>query len=401
MENNSNRKKTVVLGVTGGIAAYKALDIVSRLRKKDINVHVIMTRSAAQFVTPLSFQSLSQNYVVTDMFAEPKSFEIEHISLAQKADLFLIAPATANIIGKLANGIADDMLSTTVMATRAPVLIAPAMNTNMYTNPILQRNIDILKSYGYHFIDADEGRLACGDFGPGKLADNEKILDMAEMFLYKPWDMAGKKVLVTAGPTREDIDPVRYITNRSSGKMGYAIAKAARNRGAEVTLISGPSNLLPPQGVDFIRVHSAENMYNEVMKYYNSMDIVVKSAAVSDYRPESISKSKIKKSSDDLNLKLTRNKDILFELGKLKKSQILVGFAAETDNLDEYAKNKLSAKNLDMIVANDVTMKDSGFDYDTNTIKIFLKNGEFYELPNMQKEEAAYIILDYALKFKR
>lgn len=401
MDDRKSIKKTVVLGVTGGIAAYKALDIVSRLRKKDINVHVIMTESATRFVTPLSFQSLSQNYVVSDMFAEPKSFDIEHISLAEKADLFVIAPATANIIGKIAGGIADDMLSTTVMATKAPVLIAPAMNTNMYNNPIVQRNIDILKSFGYHFIEPDEGRLACGVTGKGKLADTEKILDVIDMLLFDHKDLVNKKVLVTAGPTREDIDPVRYISNRSSGKMGYAIARAARNMGADVTLISGPSSLLPPANVNFIKVHSAEDMYNEVIKYYDNADIVIKSAAVSDYRPESIKKSKIKKTDDDMNIKLVKNKDILFELGKLKKSQLLVGFAAETDNLDEYACNKLMSKNLDMIVANDVTMEKSGFDIDTNTVKIFLRDGENIQLPNMSKLEAAYIILDYALKIKR
>lgn len=401
MDDTLYKNKTVVLGVTGGIAAYKGLDIVSRLKKRDINVQVIMTNAAAKFVTPLSFQSLSQNYVVSDMFDEPKSFNIEHISLAQRADLFVIAPATANIIGKLANGIADDMLSTTVMATKVPVLIAPAMNTNMYNNPIVQRNIELLKSYGYYFIDTAEGRLACGDVGLGKLADVEKIVDMIDMYLYDKKDLIHKKVLVTAGPTREDIDPVRYITNRSSGKMGYAIAKAARNRGAEVTLISGGSNLLPPQGVNYISVHSAEDMYNEVMKYYDSMDYVIKSAAVSDYRPETIETSKIKKSHENLNIKLVKNKDILYELGKLKKSQILIGFAAETNNLDQYASEKLITKNLDMIVANDVTMENSGFDIDTNTVKIFLRDGEVSQLPNMSKEEAAYIILDYALKIKR
>ncbi|MDF2674013.1 MAG: coaBC [Clostridiales bacterium] len=394
-------KKTVILGVTGGIAAYKSLDIVSRLRKKDINVHVIMTESATKFVAPLSFQALSQNYVVTEMFGEPKSFDIEHISLAEKADLFVIAPASANIIGKLANGIADDMLSTTVMATKAPVLLAPAMNTNMYSNPILQRNIEALKSYGYFFLDPDEGRLACGTTGKGKLADTENIVDFIDMLLYEKKDLINKKVLVTAGPTREDIDPVRYISNRSSGKMGYAIARAARNRGAEVTLISGPSNLKPPVGVNFIKIYSGSDMYNEVMKYYDSTDIVIKSAAVADYRPETIETSKIKKNNEGLNLKLVKNQDILYELGRLKKSQLLIGFAAETNNLDEYASNKLKNKNLDMLVANDVTMEKSGFDSDTNTVKIFFRNGEMVQLPNMTKEEAAYIILDYALKIKR
>lgn len=394
-------RKTVILGVTGGIAAYKSLDIVSRLRKKNIDVHVIMTESATKFVTPLSFQSLSQNYVVSDIFGEPKSFDIEHISLAEKADLFVIAPATANIIGKLANGIADDMLSTTVMATKAPVLFAPAMNTNMYDNPILQRNIDILKSYGYSFVEPGVGRLACGITGKGKLADTEKIIDVIDMLLYDNKDLINKKVLVTAGPTREDIDPVRYISNRSSGKMGYALARAARNRGAEVTLISGPSNLVAPVGVNFVKIHSGDDMYNEVMKYYDSTDIVIKSAAVADYRPETIETSKIKKNNDNMSIKLIKNKDILYELGKLKKSQLLIGFAAETNNLDKYANSKLLSKNLDMIVANDVTMEKSGFDLDTNTVKIFFRNGEVVQLPNMSKEEAAYIILDYALKIKR
>lgn len=401
MNDKLPNRKTVVLGVTGGIAAYKALDIVSGLRKRNICVYVIMTEAACRFVTPLSFQSLSQNYVISDMFKEPKSFEIEHVSLAMKADLFLIAPATANIIGKIAGGIADDMLSTTVMATKAPVLFAPAMNTNMYNNPILQRNIEVLKSYGYHFIEPDEGRLACGVTGKGKLADTEKILDIIEMYLYDNKDLKNKKVLVTAGPTREDIDPVRYITNRSSGKMGYAIARAARNRGAQVTLISGPSNLSAPMGVNFVRIYSAEDMYNQVMKYYDCADIVIKSAAVSDYRPEIINTDKIKKTDNNMNIKLVKNRDILYELGKLKKSQLLIGFAAETNNLDEYACSKLLSKNLDMIVANDVTMEKSGFDLDTNTVKIFLRNGETIQLPNMPKSEAAYAIIDYALKVKR
>lgn len=401
MGNGISGIKTVVLGVTGGIAAYKALDIVSRLRKKNINVHVIMTNSAAKFVTPLSFQSISQNYVVSDMFAEPKSFEIEHISLAEKADLFVIAPATANVIGKLAVGIADDMLSTTVMATKAPVLIAPAMNTNMYENPIVQRNIELLKSIGYHFIEPDEGRLACGTTGKGKLAAPEKILDVIDMLLCDKKDLSNKRVLVTAGPTREDIDPVRYISNRSSGKMGYAIARAARNRGAEVTLISGPTNLDVPQEVNFIRVHSAEDMYKEVMKYYDCVDIVIKSAAVADFRPDRVNSNKIKKNDECINMKLIKNRDILYELGKLKKSQLLIGFAAETNNLDEYACNKLISKNLDMIVANNVTMEKSGFDVDTNTVKIFFRNGESIQLPNMSKDEVANNILDYALKIKR
>lgn len=394
-------KKTVVLGVTGGIAAYKALDIVSRLRKKDINVHVIMTKSAAEFVTPLSFQSLSQNYVVEDMFAEPKSWDIEHISLASKADLFVIAPASANMIGKIANGIADDMLSTTVMATKAPVLLAPAMNTNMYDNPIVQKNIEFLKSMGYFFIEPDEGRLACGVTGKGKLAEPEKIVDVIDMLLHKNKDLAGKRVLVTAGPTREDIDPVRFITNRSSGKMGYAIARAARNRGADVTLISGPVGLNPPEKVRYVGVYSADDMYREVVNHFEDADIVIKSAAVADYRPKDKSDIKIKKSDDDMEIPLTRNKDILKELGKMKKNQILVGFAAETNDLIQNAQRKVLKKNLDAIVANDVTMEKSGFNTDTNTVKIIDKSGNILELPNMSKDEVAHNILDFILNIKR
>lgn len=394
-------KRTVVLGVTGGIAAYKALDIVSRLRKKDINVHVIMTKSAAEFVTPLSFQSLSQNYVVEDMFAEPKSWDIEHISLASKADLFVIAPASANMIGKIANGIADDMLSTTVMATKAPVLLAPAMNTNMYDNPIVQKNIEFLKSMGYFFIEPDEGRLACGVTGKGKLAEPEKIVDVIDMLLHKNKDLAGKKVLVTAGPTREDIDPVRFITNRSSGKMGYAIARAARNRGADVTLISGPVGLNPPEKVRYVGVYSADDMYREVVNHFEDADIVIKSAAVADYRPKDKSNIKIKKSDDDMEIPLTRNKDILKELGKMKKNQILVGFAAETNDLIQNAQRKVLKKNLDAIVANDVTMEKSGFNTDTNTVKIIDKSGNILEFPNMSKDEVAHNILDFILNIKR
>lgn len=390
--------KTVVLGVTGGIAVYKALDVVSRLRKKNINVHIIMTEGAAEFVTPLSFQSLSQNFVVYDMFKEPVHWEIQHISLAQKADLFVIAPATANIIGKIANGIADDMLSTTVMATKAPVLIAPAMNCNMYENPIVQKNIEFLKSMGYKFVEPAEGRLACGDYGTGKLADPAKIVDMIEMHLYPEKDLIGKKVMVTAGPTREDIDPVRYITNRSSGKMGYAIAKAARDRGAEVTLVSGPVNIDPPACVNIIDVYSAEDMYNAVMDNVVSSDIIIKAAAVADYKPENKSSLKIKKSEEDMNISLTKCKDILKEVGRVKTSQIVVGFAAETNDLIENAKIKIKNKNLDIIVANDVLSKDAGFDVDTNSVKIIKKDGETIEIPNMSKDEVAHRILDAIIK---
>lgn len=401
MNSEGSTSKTVVLGVTGGIAAYKALDLISNLRKKDIDVHVIMTKSATQFVSPLSFQSLSQNYVVVDMFAEPKHWEIQHISLAQKADAFVIAPASANIIGKIANGIADDMLSTTVMATKAPVLIAPAMNTNMYENVTVQKNIAYLKSIGYNFVEPDEGRLACGTSGKGKLASTDKILDYIDMALYKDKDLEGKKIVVTAGPTREDIDPVRYLTNRSSGKMGYAVARAARNRGAEVVLISGPTNLNKPEGVRYIDVYSSEDMFNEVYREFQDCDVLIKSAAVSDYRPLSKSNIKIKKSDEDLSIKLTRNKDILYELGKIKEHQIIVGFAAETNDIIENAKKKIEKKNLDLIVANDVTMDKCGFGVDTNTVKIIKNNGELIQLPNMSKEEVAHNILSVIVDMKR
>lgn len=396
-----NDSKTVVIGVTGGIAVYKTLDIVSKLRKKDINVHIIMTEGATEFVTPLCFQSISQNYVVYDMFKEPNHWEIQHISLAKKADLFVIAPATANIIGKIANGIADDMLSTTVMATKAPVLIAPAMNCNMYENPIVQGNIETLKNFGYKFVEPEVGRLACGDTGSGKLANTDTIVDMIEFLLYQEKDLEGKRVLVTAGPTREDIDPVRFITNRSTGKMGYAIARAARNRGAEVTLISGPVNLTVPTGVKCINTYSAEDMYNAVINNIENMDIIIKSAAVADYKPENKSNIKIKKSESDLTLKLTRSKDILKEVGNKKVAQIVVGFAAETNDIIENAKLKIKKKNLDMIVANDVMSLDAGFGVDTNSVKIIKKDGEIVEVPNMSKDEVAHKILDAIIKIKR
>lgn len=394
-------QKTVVIGVTGGIAAYKALDIISSLKKENVNVHVIMTSNAAKFVSPLSFQTLSQNFVITDMFAEPKTIEVEHISLAKAADLFAVIPATANIIGKVACGIADDMLTTTIMATKSPVLFVPAMNTNMYNNPIVKENILKLKKTGYDFIEPDSGRLACGDIGIGKLADTNKITDIINMYLYSPKDFLGKNVLVTAGPTREDIDPVRFITNKSSGKMGYALARALRDRGANVTLISGPTNLEPPERINFIKVYSAEDMFNQVMEHFYENEIIIKSAAVADYSPENVSSIKIKKSDNDLSIKLKRNRDILYELGKRKKNQILVGFAAETNDIIQNAQEKIKKKNLDMIVANDVTVKGSGFQCDTNTVKIIKSNGDIVSLPNMTKYEVAHKILDNIIDLER
>ena len=391
--------KCVVIGVTGGIAVYKALDVISALRKKDIEVHVIMTESASKFVNPLTFQSISQNMVVTDMFAEPKAWEIQHISLAQKADLMLIAPATANVIGKISNGIADVMLSTTVMATKAKVLIAPAMNTNMYQNPIVQNNISKLKDFGYKFIEPASGRLACGDIGIGKLADVNTIVErVIEELEDKEQDLLGKKVLVSAGPTIAPIDPVRYITNRSTGKMGYAIAKEARDRGAEVILVSGPTNLEPPKNVKIINIKTNEEMKKEILQNFKWADIVIKSAAVADYKPKEYSKEKIKKGEGDLNICLTRDNDILKFLGEIKTHQVLVGFAAESDNVLENAERKLKNKNLDFIVANDITSSDTGFGSEDNKVVILSKNNEKLELEKMSKKKVASNIFDMILE---
>lgn len=390
------KNKTVVIGVSGGIAAYKACDIVSRLKKLNANVHVIMTKGATEFVTPLTFQSLSQNYVVSDMFEEPKTWDVEHISLAKKADVFLIAPATANVIGKVANGICDDMLTTTVMATTGKVLIAPAMNTNMYKNPILQRNINTLKELGYNFVNPESGRLACGDEGEGKLASPEVIVNkVIELLNNEDKDLQGKKILITAGPTVESIDPVRYITNRSTGKMGYAIAKIAANRGADVTLVSGPTNIEPPSSIKkLIKIQSAEDMYNAIIDNFDENQVIIKSAAVADYKPKTYSNKKIKKSNDDLVIELDRNKDIAYELGKIKNNKILVGFAAETNDLIENAKGKVNKKNLDFIVANDLTEKGAGFGTDTNIVKIIDREGNINKYPQMKKDEVANVILD-------
>ena len=392
--------KCVVIGVTGGIAVYKALDVISALRKKDIEVHVIMTESASKFVNPLTFQSISQNMVVTDMFAEPKAWEIQHISLAQKADLMLIAPATANIIGKVANGIADDMLSTTIMAAaKAKVIFAPAMNTNMYQNRIVQGNIEKLKSYGYEFIEPASGRLACGDIGIGKLADVNTIVERVLTELSdKEQDLKGKKVLVSAGPTIAPIDPVRYLTNRSTGKMGYAIAEEARDRGAEVILVSGPTNLNPPKNVRIINIKTNEEMKNEIFNNFEWADIVIKSAAVADYKPKEYSKEKIKKGEGDLNICLTRDNDILKSLGDIKTHQVLVGFAAESNDVLKNAEKKLKNKNLDFIVANDITSSDTGFGSEDNKVVIISKNNEKLELDKMSKKEVASNIFDMILE---
>ncbi|WP_371370919.1 bifunctional phosphopantothenoylcysteine decarboxylase/phosphopantothenate--cysteine ligase CoaBC [Sporomusa aerivorans] len=386
--------QTIVMGVTGGIAAYKAVEVVSRLKKAGYTVHVIMTKSATQFVTPLTFREMSGNPVVTDMWEEPKTWNVQHIALASSADLFLIAPATANIIGKIANGIADDMLSTTVMATTAPVLLAPAMNTNMYLNPVTRQNLARLAEIGYHILEPAAGLLACGVEGPGRLPEPAFIVEKVVALLQMSKQLSGKRILVTAAGTREPIDPVRYIGNRSSGKMGYAIAQAAAERGAEVILVSGPSGLPTPPGVSVRRVETALQMRDAVLAEFDTVDAVIKAAAVADYRPELAADHKIKKDGETLTVSLIKNPDILLELGQKKKQQILVGFAAETQELLLHARDKLIKKNLDLIIANDVTLPGAGFNVDTNIVKLIDKSGHVEELPQLSKQQIATIVID-------
>lgn len=388
------KKKTVVMGVCGGIAAYKAVYAASAMVKKGIDVFVVMTKSATEFVTPLTFQTITKNKVITDMFSLSENVTTEHISLAKLADAFLICPATANVIGKIASGIADDFLTTTVMATKAKVVFAPAMNTNMYENPIVTANINKLKHLKYEFVEPGEGVLACGDTGKGRLAEIEDILDKIDCVLCDKKDFEGKKVLVTAGATQEAIDPVRYITNHSTGKMGYAIAKAAKMRGASVTLVSGSTSLRPFLGIDVINVKSAEDMYNAVMEKYPDSDIVIKAAAVADFTPEKCESEKIKKGADKVSLPLKKTEDILAMLGAQKVNQILVGFCMETSNLIENAKAKLYRKNLDLIAANSLNTDGAGFGTDTNVITLISKSGKMCELEKMSKFDAANIILD-------
>lgn len=387
-------KKHVLLGVTGGIAVYKLLDVASKLRKLGYDMNTIMTDNACEFVKPLSFETITNNYVVTDTFARPHKWEVEHIALAKKADLMLIAPATANIIGKVAHGIADDMLSTTIMAARGPVVFAPAMNTAMYENPIVQENIAYLKSKGYLFIEPESGWLACGDLGSGKLPTPDTIVNYVVKELEGERDLEGKHILLTAGPTMEAIDPMRYITNHSSGKMGYAIAASAAKRGAEVTLVSGPTQLDCPKGVKRIDVKSARQMYEAVHEHFEWADAVIKTAAVADYRPENESTHKIKKDGHAMTLSLVPNPDILQSLGEAKKHQVLVGFAAETDHVIEYAKNKIEKKHLDFIVANNIAQAGAGFKGDTNIATIIKADGDMKAYPQMTKSELADIILD-------
>lgn len=384
----------VILGVTGGIAAYKAVELLRLLTKAGANVHVIMTRSAQEFVAPLTFQTLSANPVHTELFSLIAEREIGHIALADRADLFVIAPATANVIGKIAAGIADDMLTTTVMATRAPVLIAPAMNVNMFTNPIYRDNEDKLRRFGYLFVPPETGALACGWEGEGKLASPESIYEAAVAAL-SPKDLRGQTIMVTAGPTREEIDPVRFISNHSSGKMGYALAKVAQRRGARVILVSGPVNLPPPCGVELVHVESACEMQTAVMERGGGCTVIIKAAAVADYRPRERSGEKIKKKDTQLVLELVKTPDILAGLGALEKRPLLVGFAAETGNLDEFAAKKLKEKNADIIVANDVSQHDAGFNVDTNRARLLFRDGRNLEYPLMSKDALAAVILDH------
>ena len=395
------KDKNIVLGVTGGIAAYKSVEIASRLRKAGASVHVIMTAGAQNFITPLTFREITGNPVITTMWGEVHNYNVEHIALAQLADLVIVAPATANFLAKAAMGMADDMLTTTLLATKAPIYFAPAMNTNMYNNPLTQTNIQSLVDLGWHLIPPASGHLACGIDGVGRMPDPVEILDFVLENIAHKADLQGKKILVTAAGTYEPIDPVRYIGNRSSGKMGYAIAAAAQKRGAEVILVSGPSTLMPPQGVDFIGVESAAQMREAVLKHFPKTDIVIKAAAVADYRVRNVAEQKIKKNDDKLTLVLEKNPDILKELGEKKNSdQILVGFAAETQNLLEYAQAKLEKKNLDMIVANDVSRKDAGFNTDTNVVKLLYKNGTIEEMPIMTKQKLANELLSKIIRLK-
>ena len=393
--------KKILLGVTGSIAAYKAAEIVSSLKKKGADVFVIMTESATKFVQPLTFSTLSGNPVVDNLFSINDKIIVKHISLAQWADLILIAPATANVIGKIAQGIADDMLTTTVMASNTKVIFAPAMNKNMISNPLYQQNVEKLTAFRYEFIDAEYGQLACGEVGGGRLANIEDIVNKVGYVLTFKNDYKGKTVLVTASCTREPIDKVRFLSNYSSGKMGFALAKIARARGAKVILITGSTCLPAPKGITAVSIETAEEMKKEVFKYFSESDIIISAAAVADFRPKEVFAGKIKKEKDENPLiELERTSDILYELGKKKGDKILVGFAAETENMEANALKKLKEKRLDLIIANDISLKEAGFTSDNNKANLINSTGIVRELPLMTKIDMAGKILDEILKIK-
>jgi len=396
--DNPLANKRIVLGVTGGIAAYKALDLISMLKKDDAIVKVVMTANATKFVSPISYEAISGNPVYNQMFSETGQWEIDHISLAKWAELVAVVPATANILGKVNHGIADDLLSTTIMATKANVIFAPAMNTQMYQNNVLKENLDSLAKKGYVIIPPAKGRLACGDWGEGKLADIEDIYGEIKRNFNAKGDLSGLKVLVTAGPTREFIDPARFLSNPSTGKMGYAIAKAAIERGADCYLVSGPTHIEPPEKASFYSVETAEQMYKTVLDLFPQCDLLFKAAAVSDYRPAKRSMEKIKKYDKNPYLELVSNPDILKEAGKLKTKQIIIGFAAETNNIEQYAKEKMEDKNLDFIVANNISLPDTGFGSDTNQGILFTRKGDVINIPVLSKKEFAQRLLDEVMK---
>ena len=390
--------KTIVLGVTGSIAAYKMANVASMLVKRHADVHVIMTRNACNFITPTTFETLTGNKCLVDTFDRNFQFQVEHVALAKRADIFLIAPATANVIGKMAHGICDDMLTTTVMATKAPVVIAPAMNTGMWENAILQDNILTLKKYGYHFITPAEGRLACGDTGKGKMASEETLVEHVMLNVAREKDMKGLRILVTAGPTRESIDPVRFITNHSSGKMGYSIARMAALRGADVTLVSGPVNIATPINIQRIDVESAAEMYKAVTDRSSQSDIIIMCSAVADFTPAYYSAQKVKKSDTEMAIPLTRTKDILAYLGENKRvGQKIIGFSMETENLIENSRGKMIRKNADIICANSISSGETGFAVDTNQVTLITPT-EVSTLPLCSKEETADRILSYIIE---
>ena len=388
------RGKTVILGVTGSIAAYKIATLASMLVKKQASVHVIMTKNATNFINPITFETLTGHKCLVDTFDRNFEFQVEHVSMAKQADVVMIAPASANVIGKLAHGLADDMLTTTLLACKCPKIVSPAMNTAMFENPIVQDNLKILEKYGYEVIQPASGYLACGDTGAGKMPEAETLYQYIERTLADPKDLIGKKVLVTAGPTQENIDPVRYITNHSSGKMGYAVAKAAMLRGADVTLVSGQTALTPPMFVKYVQITTAEEMYQEVTSRSDEQDIIIKAAAVADYRPKTVYENKVKKKEGQMAIELERTRDILANLGEHKKeNQFLCGFSMETENMIGNSRAKLQKKNLDMVAANNVKVEGAGFQGDTNVMTLITQDQEI-ALPLMSKEEAANKILD-------